>query len=111
MKWCMYIVIVLAILVALYGCDESPVPTEAPPKVQQSDDASAAGLMLDTLGYPKVEAAKYQPEPVIVDPFIDSFIVRKATDKDRQVYQGLATYVAFQAVDPRCELYASALTH
>jgi hypothetical protein len=61
MKWFMYIVIVLAILVALYGCDESPMPAEAPPKVQQSDDleaaASAAGLMLDMLGYPKVEYA------------------------------------------------------
>lgn len=62
MKWIVYVVIVLAILVALYGCDEQPPLLAEASQVAEEDNgdlaaaAAAAGMMLDVLGYPKVDS-------------------------------------------------------
>lgn len=62
MKWFVYVLVVLGMLSALCSCDEQPLPAEAPPQTQAVKDtedlaaaAEAAGMMLDVMGYPKVD--------------------------------------------------------
>jgi hypothetical protein len=63
MKWFVYMIVVLGMLSALCSCDEQSLPAESNEAVSCSDTtqtdlaaaAEAAGMMLDVMGYPKVD--------------------------------------------------------